>query len=146
MANVPLTDCSLSYSLDEIGDVARTLLSHQWPPVWLLRGDLGAGKTTLVRALVEARGSSATVASPTFSLVNEYPLRDGHSIYHFDFYRLRDEREAYDIGVDEYLDSGNWCLLEWPDRIPSLLPREYVELSITITGELTRSLDIQLHG
>jgi tRNA threonylcarbamoyladenosine biosynthesis protein TsaE len=83
-------------------------------PVCLLSGEMGAGKTTLVKAVAEALGSPDTVSSPTFSVVNEY-LYPGGSLYHFDLYRLKDENELWDAGFEEYLASGNVCLIEWPE-------------------------------
>ena len=96
----------------------------------LFTGDLGAGKTTLIKALVFALGADDLVQSPTFTLVNEYKDNQGQSIYHFDFYRIKYEREAEDMGIDEYFYSGNYCFVEWPEKIRSLLPDEFVTVRI----------------
>jgi tRNA threonylcarbamoyladenosine biosynthesis protein TsaE len=94
-------------------------------PIWLLKGEMGAGKTTLIRTLADVAGWKGNVTSPTFSLVNEYVDTQGEPVYHFDFYRLKNETEAYDMGTEEYLDSGHRCLIEWFERIPSLLPKRF---------------------
>jgi len=101
--------------------------------IWLLLGQMGSGKTTLTRALCNFLGTADNVSSPTFPIVNEYVLTSGEKIYHFDLYRLQSLREAMDIGIEEYLDSGSWCLIEWPGLIASLLPSNYIELELLVT-------------
>lgn len=133
-------------SLGQLPDAAR----HLWEvgrayPVWLLTGDMGAGKTTLVHALAEAAGIRSHVASPTFSLVNEYRGADGQPVYHFDFYRLQSEAEAYDFGTEEYLDSGYWCLLEWPERVPSLIPNRYFLVRLETVDASSRKIFYSTH-
>ena len=107
-------------------------------------GEMGAGKTTLIRALCAALGVEDDVSSPTFALVNEY--RDGHDqpIYHFDFYRVDTPAEAARIGAAEYFDSGYLCLIEWPQRIESLLPLERLVVQINVTGPESRQLSINI--
>lgn len=117
-------------SLDELPEVARWILDNIDHRVILFKGSMGAGKTTLIKEVCRQLGVTDEVSSPTFSLVNEYKGDQG-PVYHFDFYRLDKEEEAYDFGVEEYLDSENWCLLEWPEKISNLLPDEYTVLSIT---------------
>lgn len=97
----------------------------------LFNGEMGVGKTTLIKELAKCYGIEDNVSSPTYSIVNEYKGRE--VVYHFDFYRLKDEEEAYDFGVEEYFESGNICLLEWPEKISNLLPLESECLSINIT-------------
>jgi len=92
----------------------------------LFEGPMGAGKTTLIKELCRQLGVQENVSSPTFALVNEYESTEGDLIYHFDFYRIADEREALEIGALEYFDSGRLCLIEWPSRIPDLLPAHYL--------------------
>ena len=122
--------------LHELDAVADQLLeAGKAQPVWLLDGPMGAGKTTLVKALCRRLGVVNTVQSPTFSIVNEYITSEGKPIYHFDCYRLRNEAEALDIGLEEYLDSGDFCLVEWPERISSLLPAESWTIQIRLEGE-----------
>jgi tRNA threonylcarbamoyladenosine biosynthesis protein TsaE len=103
--------------------------------IWLLNGEMGAGKTTLSKAICAELGVIDNVHSPTFSLVNQYLTQKGEIIYHFDFYRLKNEQEAFHIGVEEYFYSGNLCLIEWASQIPSFIPSVYVEINI-IKNEL----------
>jgi tRNA threonylcarbamoyladenosine biosynthesis protein TsaE len=98
-------------------------------PVWLLFGEMGSGKTTLVKEIIRQMGIRVTVASPTFSIVNEYGAAD-RIVYHFDLYRLKNEAEAFDIGLEEYLASGHRCLVEWPEKIRSLWPHPYFEIEL----------------
>lgn len=113
--------------------------------VWLLNGEMGAGKTTLVREIVSKCGIIASVVSPTFSIVNEYGKSDSKIIYHFDLYRMKNENEALDIGIEEYLDSGNLCLIEWPEIIKSLWPIRYFEILIEQTSQATRKIYYRRH-
>jgi tRNA threonylcarbamoyladenosine biosynthesis protein TsaE len=98
--------------------------------IYAFVGKMGAGKTTFIKALCCSLGVEEEVSSPTFSLVNEYRGSVEKTIFHFDFYRIETETEAYDIGLEEYLDSGNYCFIEWPDKIDSLLPRSFVLIKI----------------
>jgi tRNA threonylcarbamoyladenosine biosynthesis protein TsaE len=102
--------------------------------IWLLSGQMGAGKTTFTRILCDFLGTEDHVSSPTYSIVNEYLLSSGDTLYHFDLYRLNSLREAQDIGIEEYLDSGAWCIIEWPGIIDSLVPDEYLEIELTQTA------------
>ncbi|MFD2245729.1 tRNA (adenosine(37)-N6)-threonylcarbamoyltransferase complex ATPase subunit type 1 TsaE [Pontibacter ruber] len=118
-------------SLADLPAAASVLLEHaQKEPIILFEGPMGAGKTTLIKELCHLMGVKENVSSPTFALVNEYEAADRKLIYHFDFYRIRDEREALDIGVTEYFDSGNLCLIEWPSLIPNLLPDHYLLVTL----------------
>jgi len=110
--------------------------------IWLLEGDMGAGKTTFVRQVGEFLGFVEPVQSPTFSIVNEYRSNSGKIYYHFDFYRINSEREAYEIGVEDYFYSGNVCFIEWSSRIPSLLPESYLQIKIESISEYTRAYTI----
>lgn len=114
--------------------------------VWLFHGDMGAGKTTLIKALGKTLGVEDAMSSPTFALVNEYRTARERKIYHFDFYRIKNETEAYDIGVEEYLDSGEYCFLEWPDKIKNLLPAEHADIKITLDDNTHRTIAISIHG
>ncbi len=132
--------------LPQLQEAARHLLAvGRTQPVWLLTGDMGAGKTTLVRELAAAAGVQGHVASPTFSLVNEYQQPDGKPVYHFDFYRLKNEAEAYDFGTEEYLDSGHWCLLEWPEKVPSLIPNRYFLVRLETVDASSRKIFYSTH-
>ena len=91
---------------------------------------MGAGKTTLIKNLCHKMGVTDEVNSPTFAIVNEYVTEEGESVYHFDFYRIKKLEEAYDIGYENYFDSGNLCLIEWPEMIEPLLPEKYIRVEI----------------
>ena len=137
----------ISYSLAQIQEAAQKLLqAGRDANVWALHGTLGSGKTTLTKAVLNALGSHETVASPTFSIVNEYQTDKGETVYHFDFYRIKNEMEAYDIGTDEYFDSGHLCLVEWPEKILSLLPAQHFEIQIEIIDEHNRLIRYRKHG
>jgi tRNA threonylcarbamoyladenosine biosynthesis protein TsaE len=103
--------------------------------VIVFRGEMGAGKTTLINALCKRLGVQDHTGSPTFSIVNEYRAIDGRRICHFDFYRINELREALDIGWYEYLDSDAVCLVEWPEKIETLLPDKYINVRIEPISE-----------
>lgn len=109
-------------------------------PVWMFQGSMGAGKTTLIKQLCAQLGVKSPVQSPTFSIVNEYDAGKNGLVYHFDFYRLKNETEAYDLGADEYLDSGEYCFIEWPDKIESLWPETYFSVGIQEEADGSRSI------
>ena len=109
--------------VNQLEAVARALLAEAGTRrVWLFFGEMGAGKTTLIKALCRALGVATVVQSPTFGLVNEYATLAADPIYHLDCYRLKSEAEALDIGLETYLDSGAYCFVEWPERIETLWP------------------------
>lgn len=113
---------------------------------WILKGDMGAGKTTLIKAVCKHLGVTDNVTSPTYSIINEYVTESGQAIYHFDFYRIKDESEALDIGVDEYFDSGKYCFVEWPSKIPSMLPESnFLYVSISLTDNDNRLIELNRH-
>jgi tRNA threonylcarbamoyladenosine biosynthesis protein TsaE len=114
--------------------------------VCIFHGEMGAGKTTLIKAMCSELGVSDTMSSPTFSIVNEYKLNERDTIFHFDFYRIRSEEEAYQIGAEDYFFSGQYCFIEWPDKVPSLLPDFYADISITINDSTSRTIAISFHG
>ena len=131
----------ITYQLTEIEQVAQQILPLLQHKIVLFQGSMGMGKTTLVKALVKALKIDDAVSSPTFSLVNEYrSLAD--VVFHFDFYRIKNEEEALDIGVEEYMYSGNWCFIEWSEKIVSLLPNNITEIIITSIDSHTRDLTI----
>lgn len=105
-------------------------------------GEMGAGKTTLIREICRCLGVTDTVTSPTFALVNNYLSAAGDDIYHFDFYRINRIEEAFDLGYEEYFDSGALCLVEWPEKIEQLLPPDTLTVSITVTGPDSRTITI----
>jgi tRNA threonylcarbamoyladenosine biosynthesis protein TsaE len=108
------------FSLDEIAQVAQKILSENTAKVIVFNGPMGAGKTTLIKVLLQSLGVNDTTSSPTFALVNEYENQQGEKIYHFDMYRLKSEMEALDFGIEDYLYSGHWCFIEWAEKIPNL--------------------------
>jgi tRNA threonylcarbamoyladenosine biosynthesis protein TsaE len=129
--------------LDELPQISTLLLqTGNDLPVWLFEGHMGAGKTTLIKALCKQLGVKSTVQSPTFSLVNEYDA-EGKVVYHFDFYRIKDETEALDMGVEEYFDSGDFCFVEWPGNIGNLWPLKYLMLNLQADESGMRILEIR---
>lgn len=108
------------FSLQEIEQIAKKIVTLSKYKVILFEGEMGAGKTTLIQAISRHLGVVQAMSSPTFSLVNEYEY-DDKLLYHFDLFRIKDIDEAYGIGIEEYLDSGNFCFIEWPDKIMSIL-------------------------
>lgn len=136
----------LTYDSSEIEQVALRLLeAARGCRIWLWEGDLGAGKTTLIKAVSSWLGVQGHMSSPTFSIVNEYHSKRAGTIYHFDFYRLKNEQEALDIGVEEYFDSGHYCFVEWPDRIRPLLTQSFFLIRIFHKGDAGRTLEYQMH-
>ena len=130
-----------SVTLEGLPAVARDIIGlADQERVWLLEGPMGAGKTTFIKAICAELGVLDVVNSPTFSLVNEYLTEAGDTVYHFDFYRMEDPREAQEIGVEEYFDSGSICLLEWPSKIEPFLPDSYLTISLEPTGATTRRI------
>jgi tRNA threonylcarbamoyladenosine biosynthesis protein TsaE len=113
--------------------------------VWLFRGEMGSGKTTLIKTVCKVLGVEEAMSSPTFSIVNEYQTVDKKKIYHFDFYRIKDEVEAIDIGTEEYFYSGYPCFIEWPEKIPSLIPLQYAEVNIQVETDTKRIIALAIH-
>lgn len=131
---------TVTYTLADIPQIAKQIIAQNPHKVVLLFGEMGAGKTTLIKALASNLGVQNATSSPTFSLVNEYHTETNGPLYHFDVYRIKEESEAYDFGMDEYLYSGHWCFVEWPEKIPSLIPQEHSTIKIKILSETTREL------
>ena len=129
-------------SQDELPQVAGAIIgSLGRRTVVAFRGGMGAGKTTLIREIVAALGSADTVTSPTFAIVNQYKAGK-ERIHHFDFYRIDDQREAYDFGYEEYFYSGDLCLVEWPEKIEQLLPENTMNVRITADSDTARTFEI----
>ncbi len=131
-----------TYSLAELSAVAATILQSGQNKIFLFYGEMGAGKTTLIRELCRQLGVTEQATSPTFSIVNEYKGREG-KIYHFDFYRLKTQTEALDMGYEEYFYSGDYCFIEWPEKIDGLLPEHYIQIAITVGEQQTRHIRIE---
>jgi tRNA threonylcarbamoyladenosine biosynthesis protein TsaE len=129
-----------TFDLAHINEAARYFLAANPPKVVLFHGEMGAGKTTFIKALCVALGVKSPTSSPTFSLVNEYEAAEG-LVYHFDMYRLKSETEALDFGIDDYLFSGNWCFIEWAEKIPNLIPDEHLVVTLTVVADGKRELE-----
>ena len=129
----------LTYSCSDISqlpEAAGKILSDAGQlKIFLLYGEMGAGKTTLIKEFCKQLGVMDVVTSPTFTIVNEYNTSAGSVIYHFDFYRIKSETEALDFGYENYFYSGNYCFIEWPEKIPSLLPEKSAKVMIQTDGE-----------
>lgn len=129
---------------EQLPDVARQLL-ETFPDerFYAFFGSMGVGKTTLIKEICAQLGVEQNVCSPTFAIINEYADRDGEPVYHFDFYRLKNLDEAYDIGYEEYFYSGCWCFTEWTEKIEPLLPDRYLRIDIVEqNGTRTLTADI----
>ena len=132
----------LIFSQNELNKVAKQIIAHNPKKVILFNGEMGVGKTTLIKQLCKNLGFKGTTSSPTFSLVNEYQLPNNQFVYHFDVYRLKIESEALDMGIDEYLYSGNWCFIEWAEKIPNLIPKEHSIITIELLLDGKRKLTL----
>ena len=130
----------INYTLDEIDHVAKRLLRKFKNKVVIFNGQVGSGKTTLIRAIVNELGTYDKISSPTFSIVNEYKVRNG-IVYHFDFYRINNHNEALDIGIYEYLNSENWNFIEWADKIQVLLPKNLIKINLSVISHQKRELE-----
>lgn len=130
------------FGLDEINSVAQQILAQNPKKVILFNGSMGVGKTTLIKSLAKNLGIDDATSSPTFSLVNEYLISPNQYLYHFDVYRLKNETEALDMGIEDYLYSGNWCFIEWAENIPNLIPEEHSVISIELLADGKRFLKL----
>ena len=131
-------------SENELSEVAEAIIEATGRrTVVVFRGEMGAGKTTLIREICAELGVEDTVTSPTFAIVNHYKGEGERNIYHFDFYRINDIREAYDFGYEEYFFSGDLCLVEWPEKIEQILPENVVTVRITVDDETSRTFEIE---
>lgn len=129
-----------AYALSELKPIAQQIIAQWKHPILLFEAPMGAGKTTLIKALCSELGVMQAVSSPTFSLVNSYQDSERKTLYHFDLYRLNSLEEALDIGIEEYLDSGARCMIEWPERIRPLLADAFHQIQIEPLGADTRKL------
>ncbi len=135
----------VNFKLEKIQDAALKLLSAAGShKVIALHGEMGAGKTTFIHALCEAMGVKDVVTSPTFSIINQYKTIKGETIYHIDLYRIKDEQEAANAGVEDCLYSGDICLVEWPEKAPGIFPEDTLHITISSVDDYTRKLRINL--
>lgn len=129
--------------ISELPQAANQIIEYaKEEKIILFYGDMGAGKTTLISALCKQLGTKDLPSSPTFSIVNEYKL-DEAAIFHFDFYRLKNQNEAFDLGYEDYFYSDQYCLIEWPEKIPDLLPPHYLKVEIKAIDENERVVNLE---
>ena len=126
-------------SILELSSLAKKLSAFaQGIPFFTFEGEIGAGKTTFISAFCKFLGVTETISSPTFSIINQYQGAK-NNIYHFDFYRLKHQQEAYDIGYEDYFFSDSVCLIEWPSKVADLLPEKYVQVCINVEPDGSRT-------
>jgi tRNA threonylcarbamoyladenosine biosynthesis protein TsaE len=130
------------YNLSQIDEIASEILTESEHKIIAFHGEMGVGKTTLIKVLAKQLGVNELTNSPTFSIVNEYRTPQD-VLYHFDCYRMEDEEEAYDIGIEDYLYSDAWCFIEWPERIENVLPKEITMIKIDKINEELRSIQLK---
>ena len=131
--------------LASIDNAARELIDT-FPDsrIFAFYGEMGAGKTTMIKALCRVLQVTDVTSSPSFGLIHEYQTRGSDSVYHFDFYRIEQLEEAYDFGYEEYIDSGQYCFIEWPEKVVTLLPPETVNVNLKITGNNERTIEVEV--
>lgn len=132
-----------NYTLEELPEIAKELANVVPHKTLLFYGAMGVGKTTLIKELCKVLGVEDVTHSPTFSLVNEYHATSGELVYHFDFYRVENEEEAYDMGVEDYFYSNAWSLIEWPENIKNLLPLDSVAVHLTQLENGQRNIELK---
>lgn len=130
------------FTIDQLESVAQQIIAQQPQKAILFHGEMGVGKTTLIKQLCKNLGVLEATSSPTFSLVNEYEIANNQLVYHFDFYRLKNEMEALDMGADDYFYSGNWCFIEWAEKIPNLIPEAHSIITIELLADGKRHLQL----
>jgi tRNA threonylcarbamoyladenosine biosynthesis protein TsaE len=137
---------TISYTLAHIDEIAHLLIQEAADQkVWIFKGEMGAGKTTLIKSLAKALEVADSVSSPTFGIVNEYQTKAKGLLCHFDFYRLDDPMEALDIGIEEYFYNGNYCWLEWAEKIAPYLPERFFHIELALASETGRILTFHHH-
>ena len=132
-----------NYTLKQLPQIAQQIIVDSSEKTLLFYGSMGVGKTTLIKEIVKQLGVNDVVSSPTFSLVNEYQSKNGETIYHFDFYRIHNEEEALDIGIEDYFYNNDWCFIEWPEKVKNLLPLNVVEIHLSLNNDETRNILIK---
>ncbi len=128
------------YNIENIDAIAKQIIEKIDKNLVLFNAEMGAGKTTLIKALCKQLGAKGTMSSPSFSIVNEYFLTSNKLIYHFDFYRINDPSELFEIGIDDYISSKHLCFIEWPNIAKDFLPKDAHTLCINILDEKSREL------
>ena len=132
----------ICYELNEVEQVANQLITNVKTKTLLFYGDMGVGKTTLIKTIVKALGSNDEVTSPTFSIVNEYELKND-KVYHFDLYRIKNIEEAYNFGIEDYLDSEHWKLIEWPEKSEPILFDHFDTINLELEDDNSRILRLK---
>ena len=134
----------IKYKLENIELAVNFILSNINTRFLLFNGTMGSGKTTLIKAIVSKLGSTDSVSSPTFSLVNEYEINNSIA-YHFDFYRIENETEVLDIGIEDYFLKDSWCFMEWSEKIPNLVPDNVNYINFKVLDDDNRTIEIDLN-
>ncbi len=134
----------ITYSLDDVDTIAKKIIEAVDSKIIVLHGDMGVGKTTLVKSIANALGSKDVVSSPTFSIVNEYEISDG-LLYHFDLYRIDNLEDAFNFGIEDYLYSEHWMVIEWPELIIPLLNDSYTSIYLSVNTEKLRNITLKKH-
>ncbi|QTD37615.1 tRNA (adenosine(37)-N6)-threonylcarbamoyltransferase complex ATPase subunit type 1 TsaE [Polaribacter batillariae] len=132
-----------NYSLEDLQEIAKTIISSVNNKTLLFYGEMGVGKTTLIKEICNQLGVLDNISSPTFSLVNEYQTSQNTKVFHFDFYRIEDENEALDMGIEDYLYNNDWCLIEWPENVENLLPLESVAIRLSTLENGQRNIQLK---
>jgi tRNA threonylcarbamoyladenosine biosynthesis protein TsaE len=132
-----------NYTEQQLTQVAADIIQNSSGKTLLFYGSMGVGKTTLIKEIAKQLEIEDVVCSPTFSIVNEYHSAQGDKLYHFDFYRIENEEEAMDIGLEDYLYNDDWCLIEWPEKVKNLLPLNAVEIYLTKNEDESRNIVIK---
>lgn len=132
-----------TYTLKQLPEIAKKIIETVNGKILLFNGEMGAGKTTLIKEVVKQLGVKEVASSPTFSLVNEYQTNNKEIIYHFDFYRINNEDEAFDIGFEDYLYSDSWCFIEWGNKVENLLPLDIININISVNDDNQRTIQIE---
>ena len=132
-----------NYSLEDLSLITAEIISSAKSKTLLFYGEMGVGKTTLIKEICKELKVQDSISSPTFSLVNEYQTSTNEKVFHFDFYRIKDLEEALDMGIEEYFYNNDWCLIEWPGNIENLLPLEAVEVHLTILDNRKRNIQLK---
>ena len=136
-----MTNIKLKYNLNQIDKAVEFILDNLSSKIILFYGEMGSGKTTIIKNILQKLDCKDVITSPTFSIVNEYKLTELNA-YHFDFYRINNELEALDFGFEEYTSRNDWCFIEWPEKIINLIPKNAQSIKITILDSITREINI----
>lgn len=133
----------ISFTISQINDVAKQILTREPQKIILFNGEMGVGKTTLIKELCAVLGVKNSTSSPTFSIVNEYQIDNNTAVYHFDLYRLKSSEEALDMGIDDYLYSNQWCFIEWSEKIIELIPEKHSIIQLSVLDNGMRTLEMR---